>query len=282
MQREAPRTIESALPPLQKEVSTAEYEIIVIDNGTPDPLVLSDYQNVRLVRIPSPDALSSPVSCINEIVNTRAKGDALLICIDGARMFSPYLIRRTIDVLNAHPEAFTFVGSRHLGTKPQMRSTKEGYDQAAEDRLLGKSNWRTDLDRLYDISVWAGAHRPGQVERQSESNAVGMRRALWNKIGGYNEAFTRPGGGLANLEFFSRYLNHTETLGVLLLGEATFHQVHGGAATSNYGYFSESLEEHKSATGKEYAFPSANFLCDLGIKYERLAKVGHHLKQCPK
>ena len=38
MQREAPRTTASLLPPLQRGVNDLDYEIIVVDNGSPEPL----------------------------------------------------------------------------------------------------------------------------------------------------------------------------------------------------------------------------------------------------
>ena len=59
-----------------------------------------------------------------------------MVCIGGARLANPHLVHRTADVLTPHPDAFTFVGNRHLDPKRQMQSVKEGYDQAAEDRLL--------------------------------------------------------------------------------------------------------------------------------------------------
>ena len=42
MQREAPRTIRSLLPPLQRCVDDLDYEIIVVDNGSPELLDLGD------------------------------------------------------------------------------------------------------------------------------------------------------------------------------------------------------------------------------------------------
>ncbi|NDD63778.1 MAG: hypothetical protein EBZ36_07345, partial [Acidobacteria bacterium] len=37
MAREAPRTILSALPPYQKNVTASDYEVIVVDNGSTEP-----------------------------------------------------------------------------------------------------------------------------------------------------------------------------------------------------------------------------------------------------
>ena len=282
MQREAPRTILSLLPPLQQCVDGLGYEIIVVDNGSPEPLDLDDIlanapQHVRLVRVAPDDASASPVGCINNAVRDYSTGDWLMICIDGARLASSHLIRRTIDVLSYHPNAFTFVGSRHLGPKPQMQSVKEGYNQTVEDELLDSMTWKTNLDDLYSISVWAGAHDRNNPLLQNESNAFAMTRALWESIGGYNEGFAKPGGGLCNLELFRRYVTRAGGLNVLLYGETTFHQVHNGAATSHDGYFRTSLAEYAKVTGDNYSRPSFPFLADLGERYNRLDAVGRFL-----
>ena len=282
MQREAPRTVASLLPPLQRGVDDLDYEIIVVDNGSPEPLDIGNTATaaarpVHLVRVAPEDASASPASCINRAVREHATGDWLMVCIDGARVASSHLVRRTVDVLTRHPDAFTFVGSRHLGPKRQMQSVKEGYDQAAEDRLLDTVPWTADLDHLYSISVWAGAHDRKNPLLQNESNAFAMARATWDALGGYDEGFSRPGGGLCNLELFSRCVNRGRGLNVLLYGESTFHQVHGGAATSHDRYFGASLSEFTEVTGEEYERPSFPFLADLGERYGRMQAVGRFL-----
>ena len=282
MQREAPRTILSLLPPLQKHVDDLDYEIIVVDNGSPEPLDIDNMiaiapRPVRLIRVAPDDASVSPVGCINSAVHDYMTGDYLMVCIDGARLASSHLVRRTIDILTHHPRAFTFVASRHLGPKPQMQSVKEGYNQAVEDELLDSVNWKTDLDTLYAISVWAGAHDRRNPLLQNESNAFAMTREMWDSIGGYDEGFTRPGGGLCNLELFDRHVNHSRSLNILLFGETTFHQIHGGAATSHDGYFNASLAEYTEVTGRNYRRPTFPFLADLGERYGRMQAVGRYL-----
>lgn len=276
MQREAPRTLLSFLPPLQREVADVDYEIVVVDNGSPEPLDLdavpaSALRRVRLLRVAPEDASPSPAACINAAVSSHATGEWLLICIDGARLASSHLVGRTASVLARHPDAFTFVASRHLGPKLQMQSVQEGYGQAAEDALLQMAGWLDDLDRLYPISVLAGAHDGRRPLLQNESNALGMSRRTWEQVGGYDEGFIRPGGGLCNLELFSRCVSRPGALNVLLCGEATFHQFHGGAATSNAGYFNSALAEHLEVTGMSYARPAYHFLADLGERHDRLA-----------
>ncbi|WP_425102314.1 hypothetical protein [Tropicibacter sp. S64] len=278
MAREAPRTLRSMLPPLQREVAPGEYEILVIDNGSPAALALDGMEfggiAVRLIRVDPAQSQPSPVFAINAVIREQARGAAVMVCIDGARMFSPYLVRRTLDALARAPGAFTYVGSRHLGPDVQMRSVLAGYDQAEEDRLLAGCGWEADLDRLNGISVWAGAHRYGNAFSQNESNAFAVERELWLDMGGYNEGFARAGGGLCNLEVFNRFTERQDAQNILLLGETTFHQVHGGAATSASGFFAGSKDEFRQAAGYDYRLPRYDFEVDTGRAWRREEAVG--------
>ncbi len=57
-----------------------------------------------------------------------------------------------------------------------------------------------------------------------------MSRNLFFETGGFDERSRAPGGALVNLDFFSRAVAAAGCV-FTLLGEGTFHQVHGGAAT---------------------------------------------------
>ncbi|MDA9983053.1 glycosyltransferase family 2 protein [Gammaproteobacteria bacterium] len=283
MQREAPRTLMSVLPPCQREVQNIDYEVIVIDNGSVEPLDLScvDSANVpvKVIRVSPSNAHLSPIVSINNTVALHARGEWLLICIDGARFFSPYLIRRTVDTLKLYPNAFTFVESRHLGHETQMKASAKGYDQKVEDELINSVDWRSNLDALWDIRGWAGAHDEKNHIFQNESNAIGLSCNLWNELGGYHLGFQRPGGGLCNLEFFERAVTRDRGLNVLLYGETTFHQFHGGAATGSTTYFRDSLAEHEEVKGHAYLRPKYDFLADLGATHLRMQTVGNFLRE---
>jgi hypothetical protein len=63
-----------------------------------------------------------------------------------------------------------------------------------------------------------------------ESNCLLIPKAIFDEIGGYNESYKHAGGGLVNHDFYARAVAAAAHV-FTLLGEGTFHQVHGGAAT---------------------------------------------------
>ena len=120
----------------------------------------------------------------------------------------------------------------HLGPDVQSRSVANGYDQAVEDALLSTVDWVADGYRLFSISVFASSSAQGWFTIPVETNAMFLTREHWRALGGYDPAFVAPGGGLANLDTWARACAGPDGRVILLLGEATFHQVHGGIATN--------------------------------------------------
>ena len=278
MQREAPRVVRSLMPPLQKAVADLEYEVLVIDNGSPECLDLGELTNslnpsVSLVRVTPEKAGVSPLRAINDTIRSRASGRFVMIMVDGARIASSHLICRTVDVLERHCSAFVFTASRHLGARIQREAVRDGYNQRVEDDLLRAVDWDENLDNLYRASVLGGCHHRSNPLRQNESNAFAVSRELWEREGGYNEGFRQSGGGWGNLELFSRYVRRKGALNVLLLGEATFHQVHR-LDLGVKDRVVERREEYRRVTGETYASPSFAFVADLGVDYNRMAAVG--------
>ena len=66
----------------------------------------------------------------------------------------------------------------------------------------------------------------------AESNALFLRRESGECLVGLDERFDSPGGGLLNLDTFNRAIEWPDAQLVVLLGEATFHQLHGGTNTN--------------------------------------------------
>jgi hypothetical protein len=83
-----------------------------------------------------------------------------------------------------------------------------------------------------------------------------MPRALWEELGGLDEAFALPGGGLVNHDLYRRACALEGVTLVLLLGEGTFHQIHGGSATSRRFVFDELQDDYERLRGERYRPPS--------------------------
>lgn len=249
MARELPRTLYSLSPRYQKGIAAAEYEVIVIDNGSRIPPRAEDFADLGLnLRIhsfanPSP----SPVRAINHGLSI-AKAPLVGVNIDGARLASPGLLDACRRAARVDPDPVVTTLSYQLGPGPQWISMQQGYDAAWEDRLLQGIDWQQNGYRLFDIAPFAENVVRGWFGPLNESNLLFMPRHLWQALGGFDPAFECPGGGAANADLLRRALETPGTRQVVVLGEGVFHQIHGGTHT-NAGR--DSLEVHKQAA-KEY------------------------------
>lgn len=234
MSRELPRTVQSLSPGHQHGVQAADYELIVVDNGSPDPVpmdVLAAWgANVREAapRHRSP----SPAAAVNAGLDA-ASAPYVGVMIDGARMASPGLIRGALEARGVHPRPVVGTLGFHLGPDVQKRTVVAGYDAATEDRLLAEIDWPADGYRLFEISALAASSSGGWFRPLSESNALFMTREAWDLLEGFDERFESPGGGLVNLDAWRRACELPDAQPVVVLGEGTFHQVHGGVATND-------------------------------------------------
>ncbi|MCA8903707.1 MAG: glycosyltransferase [Hyphomonas sp.] len=265
MAREVPRTVQSFLPPYQQGISNNEVEIIVLENGSSHPVSEADRaqwpDNVRYLDIDTPHP--SPARALNFGVSV-AKGDIVCPVIDGARMASPGLVSTALDALRYSSHVFAASVGYHLGEKSQQQAVLDGYNQTLEDELLASISWPENGYRLYEICAPAGSSPATWFGRINESNAPFLSRAMYDKIGGFEERFSIPGGGLVNLDFFDRAVSQSDFDYLLLLGEATFHQFHGGVTTSKSVQLKEAdgettwtkyLREYEAIRGTAYRPP---------------------------
>lgn len=254
MARELPRTLASLSRRMQPGTDGLQYEIIVVDNGSVPPVSLPYDPMVSIMRVK--DASPSPAAAVNRAVEASG-GDLVGVFVDGARLASPGILRLAAQAAKLHHRPVIATLGFHLGPEMQVESVAKGYDQAQEDALLTSSGWQEDGYRLFRISTFAGSSADGWFQPIAESNALFMPRELWRELGGYDERFVCPGGGLMNLDLYKRACELPETQLVVLLGEGTFHQVHGGVATNALvSPWAEFHGEYVAIRGQPYVRPS--------------------------
>src|SRR5262245_12354165 len=261
MEREAPRTLSSLSVPYQTGISANDYEVIVMDNGSPRPL------GDAVVRACGPhftyhyvqDAPRSPAAAINRGV-ALSRGGIVGIFVDGARIASPGLLSSALQGFRLYDDPIVATLGLHLGPDVQQKSVANGYDRAREDELLKSIDWPSDGYRLFEIATIAPSSYRGYFATPSESNALFLRRSTFDALGGFDTRFDLPGGGLLNLAFFISALEREASPLVMLLGEGTFHQFHGGASTGPASVaqdaFAEWAEQYRRIRGKPWQHPS--------------------------
>jgi len=256
MARELPRTLRSLAPGYQRGIDADDYEIIVVDNGSPEPLdpaLLDAFPGtLRSVRVdPAPPTPARAANLGIEMASAELVG----LLIDGARIASPGLLAAAQLGCRVAERPVVATLGWHLGSTRHMDAAGAGYDQATEDRLLEQLDWERDGYRLFSSSILAASSARGWFAPMGESNGLFMPASMWQELGGLDEKFALPGGGLSNHDMFHRACGLVGAELVVLLGEGTFHQIHGGAATSGRIGWKEMHDEYVALRGRAYVPP---------------------------
>lgn len=255
-------TITSLLPSYQADIEEEDYEIIVIDNGSQPALssmeICSMGRNIKLVHMD--DAMPSPSTAINVGIGMAA-GEVIGVMIDGARICSPGLLSSACVGANLYERSVVCTLGWYLGHDLQRWSISRGYGRDEETALLNTIDWPSDGYRLFDIATMDESSIDGWTGPIAESNAIFMRTAVWHHLGGYDERFTSAGGGLVNLDTFKRAVETESARLIVLPGEGTFHQIHGGVSTNapidaSRDNWTRWNDEYHSIRGSNYSFPN--------------------------
>lgn len=238
MAREIPRTLQSMARDYQVGAQDLEYEVLLVDNGSPqapDPASWADIDvPVRLLSVDNPSA--SPTPAIN-LGLQQARGEIVCYMCDAAHMLSPGVFYWALTTYRAFANAIVAIRYFYLGPDEQTQSVAEGYNQEIEDQLLQQIDWPGDGYRLFEICtpLRAGAPLVHWLNRIGETNCLFLRRSLFQAIGGADERFDLPGGGFVNMDIFKRASEAADTRVFQVIGEGSFHQLHGGITTNSHG-----------------------------------------------
>jgi len=228
--REAPRTLYTLSRAYQKNIEYLDYEALVIDSNSPEPL------NAEMVKSFGSEfsyhfvktAHPSPVEALRHGLEL-SKGEYVMIVIDGAHLLTPAIFSKWQSAVKAYPNSFVYTQRYHLG-KYRQNDDRE-YGQSSEDLLLNSIDWKNDGYSLFKISHFRQADEWWFSKHFESSCFVILRKKLIEHGSIYKDYFS-VGGGFLNMDIFKKAVEDIELTTVILMGESTFHQFHGGATTN--------------------------------------------------
>ncbi len=252
MAREAARTLHSLSRAYQQGLEDISYEVIAVDNGSSadqrlDPDFVAGFgPEFRVVHLDD-QARPSPVFALNQGI-LQARGRAVAVMIDGAHVLTPGVLAMGLAGLRTYGPAVVTTQQWYVGPGQQPDLMAVGYDQEQEDELFERVNWPEDGYRLFEIGHFIGNR--DWFDGVWESNCLFVPRSILEQVGAFDESFVRPGGGYANLELYERVGSTPGVAEVTILGEGSFHQVHGGTTTNLAG--AEERRERISAYARDF------------------------------
>jgi cephalosporin hydroxylase len=234
MRREAERTLHSLSRAYQQELGDATYEVIAIENGSDESqklgaeFVASFGPEFRYIDM-GEDATPSPTPALNRGIRA-GRGKNFALMIDGAHVLTPGVLRFGLAGLQTYDHSIVATQQWYVGPGQQGDAMDNGYDQEYEDRLFQRINWPHAGYRLFEISHFIGDR--DWFDGLWESNCMFVTRAQLRQVGGFDESFSMPGGGYANLELYERLGSSPDISVTTIIGEGSFHQSHGGTTTN--------------------------------------------------
>jgi cephalosporin hydroxylase len=234
MRREAARTLHSLSRAYQEDLGDVTYEVIAVENGSADDqklgaeFVESFGPEFRYLDLGA-DAEPSPVLALNRGIRA-GRGRAFALMIDGAHVLTPGVLHFGLAGLTTYAPAIVATQQWYVGPGQQGDAMENGYDQDYEDRLFDAIRWPSAGHRLFEIGHFVGDR--DWLDGVWESNCMFVPRAQLEQVGCFDESFSMPGGGYANLELYERLGSSPDVTVCTIMGEGSFHQVHGGTTTN--------------------------------------------------
>ncbi|HJN34175.1 MAG TPA: hypothetical protein QF700_08670 [Prochlorococcus sp.] len=220
-------TLTSIFSALSQTVLSAE--IIIADNSKNFKTIDSHIVKSCNVDVIDFSQLDIPIHASMNLAVQRTSGDYLCLMIDGARIWSPNIIRDVDPYLSQHN--VVHVPNYQLGPDYQMYGNHDAASFKNENKLLIDCGWPfLNTRQLIDLSFLEP--HAGIGPTIFESNCLFLSRKMWDEINGYDLQFKRKDGGFASADLLSRLIEHNCNLKILP-DAGTFHQFHYGTTTSS-------------------------------------------------
>lgn len=246
MSRQAENTLHSLSAAYQRNASEQDYEVIAVENRSDDVLgeerALATGGNVRYFLRDEPGV--SPVPALN-FAFEQSRGDVICLIIDGARLVTPGVVEHALLAMRLARRPLIAVPGYHLGPSEHHEHATAGYDSEVERALLESIDWRRDGYALFGVSCWSGANDKGYLSPMLESNCLFCTREMFETIGRADPRFDLPGGGSVNIHLYHALAGLPGTELIVLGGEGSFHQFHGGVTTMQVEDREAMLETHR-------------------------------------
>ena len=234
MRRAARRTLHSLSRSYQQGIDDLDYEVIVVENGS-DPeqrlgeeLVRSFGAEFRYIDL-GDERSPSPARAINRGI-AASTAQNLAVMIDGAHLLTPGVLHYAME---GCPPTRPRSSSQSTGTSGPGSSrsrwraaTTRSSKICSSPRSTGPPTDTASSRSATSSATATGSTVTGRATASSCRGAWSSRRAEWTR------ASPSPGGGFVNLDFYERMVCSPGVNLVTMLGEGTFHQVHGGTTTN--------------------------------------------------
>ncbi|MFN8212483.1 MAG: class I SAM-dependent methyltransferase [Candidatus Nanopelagicales bacterium] len=260
MPMQAMNTLYTLSREYQRDVDNVAYEVIVVENLSKRSLRRRQVEALgaefRYIAREEPGV--SPVGALVDGL-AKARGEVVGIMVDGARMVTPGILRNVADAYRAFPNAVVATPGFHIGDEDHQHSRDRGHDEEVERELLASIPWKENGYLLYEVSAISGANPWGYLHPMMESNCMFGRREAIERIGWPDPRFDQPGGGVVNLDLYRELVELPESQLIVLPGEASFHQYHGGVTTrqddNREPLMAQFRDRYVEIRGKEFHAP---------------------------
>ncbi len=233
MSRQAQNTLLSLSTTCQRNVSEEDYEIIAVENRSDDVLgeerAVAMGGNVRYFLRDEP--AQTPVFALN-FAFEQSRAPLVCLIVDGARMVTPRLVEHALYAQRLVDHPLIAVPGYHLGVEEHHKNVTAGHDEKMEMRLLEQIDWKRNGYDLFKIACFSAANEKGFLAPMLECNCLFCTRQSFEKIGRADERFDLPGGGSLNIHIYTQLAALPESKLIVLAGEGSFHQFHGGVTTA--------------------------------------------------